>query len=181
MMMVLTLVDVRLTIQKGTLGQDGWLDVFIRVTRRSVVECHFYIQQYLLKLSPTQQTVSNTLVKSSLDESYYSLELPSPPRCTTQIELSLNPLVGEEILEFLVLHHLLNPLGDTNKGSSVVGVHFLWSPASGDEALETRKEFFSFQVGNRSKNRAGVRLQAYSNTYAFPSVFAFLRYFKGPA
>ena len=100
-----------------------------------------------LKFSPGQQAVSNALVKSSLDESHHSLKLPSPPRCTTQIALPLNPLVGEEILELLVLHHLLNPLGGTNEGSSVAGVHFLRSPASGNEAFETRNEFFSFQVG----------------------------------
>ena len=64
-----------------------------------------------------QHPVFNGLVKGSFQQSHHSLELSSPPRRTTQVELPLDPLVGEEILELLISHYLLDPFDCIDKFS----------------------------------------------------------------
>ena len=44
--------------------------------------------------------------------------------------------------------------------------------------LKVTWNYLVSKLGNTSKNKARVRLQVYSNTYAFPSVFAFLQYLR---
>ena len=100
-----------------------------------------------MKFRLGQHPVSNALVKGSFEQSQHFLELSSPPGRTTQNELPLDPLVGEEILELLISHYLLDPFGCTDESFPVIGIHLLGQSPPGNETLETYEELCSFQTG----------------------------------
>lgn len=58
-------------------------------------------------------------------------------------------MLGEEPIDPLIFHYLLNPFGCTDKCFTIVGVDSLRSPTSGDEALQASNELSGLKVWHK--------------------------------